>query len=414
MPLNAPLSATLPPFVPQPNNNPSPINSAPNSRPGSQAFRATPAQSAQDYTGFRQGQAFMIMHTASGPPSSPRSAAAAQAHAQAQAQTQGQPNQQQNLALPPGWMAEWSNDYGRYYFYNAATGQSTWDDPRGAGQAPMQQAQRQAATLQRTMSSPVNLSSRAVAQQQQQQQLQQQRVAASSGVGGSGRGLGSGSSQGSAPPRPMSMSTAARATTSSSGRGAAPSAAADDAETDVFGRRSPVRRNSVSSTGSGRSMGSLRATFAAALGFRKKGSDSSASEDKPAVVVKDKKHGVEVVAEVKTKAGRHTIIRSKKDVRKAKEQQRNAVATVPGGYDSETPQPEFAGMGSSGNLDRILVRAVYDFDPADPSNPDEMYLRAGDLIEVYEQGADGWWGGVCVSDGKQRFGLFPVQYVQLT
>ena len=40
-----------------------------------------------------------------------------------------------------------------------------------------------------------------------------------------------------------------------------------------------------------------------------------------------------------------------------------------------------------------------------------MFLRAGVLVEVYEQGDDGWWGGVRLSDGQR--GLFPQSFCEV-
>ncbi|KAJ3121438.1 hypothetical protein HK098_003666 [Nowakowskiella sp. JEL0407] len=36
-----------------------------------------------------------------------------------------------NRPLPPGWISQWDANYNRYFFVNQATGQTTWDDPRG-------------------------------------------------------------------------------------------------------------------------------------------------------------------------------------------------------------------------------------------------------------------------------------------
>ncbi|KAJ3308270.1 hypothetical protein HDV04_001501 [Boothiomyces sp. JEL0838] len=37
----------------------------------------------------------------------------------------------QNQPLPPGYIAQWDQNYQRYYFVNTKTGISSWDDPRG-------------------------------------------------------------------------------------------------------------------------------------------------------------------------------------------------------------------------------------------------------------------------------------------
>jgi len=56
------------------------------------------------------------------------------------------------------------------------------------------------------------------------------------------------------------------------------------------------------------------------------------------------------------------------------------------------------------------VQALYDFTPSDPSNDSEVALRRGDVLQLIEQGQDGWWEGVHMTTGQR--GLFPGSHVQ--
>ncbi|KAI8831670.1 caspase domain-containing protein [Chytriomyces cf. hyalinus JEL632] len=66
---------------------------------------------------------------------------------QAQNGQNGQQSQQQPPKpndLPPGWVAQWSQNYGCYFYANQATGQTQWTPPAGSGGAPAQQQQHSA------------------------------------------------------------------------------------------------------------------------------------------------------------------------------------------------------------------------------------------------------------------------------
>ena len=56
------------------------------------------------------------------------------------------------------------------------------------------------------------------------------------------------------------------------------------------------------------------------------------------------------------------------------------------------------------------VQALYDFHPNDPANDSELTLKRGDVIQLLEQGADGWWEGIHMTSGLR--GLFPGTHVQ--
>lgn len=53
----------------------------------------------------------------------------------------------------------------------------------------------------------------------------------------------------------------------------------------------------------------------------------------------------------------------------------------------------------------LQVRAIYDYDA---QNADELSMREGDVIDVTQQGTDGWWFGVL----KGQTGQFPSTYVE--
>jgi hypothetical protein len=38
--------------------------------------------------------------------------------------------------LPEGWQAFWDQNFGMYYYYNDASGESTWEKPLGAADTP--------------------------------------------------------------------------------------------------------------------------------------------------------------------------------------------------------------------------------------------------------------------------------------
>jgi hypothetical protein len=111
-------------------------------------------------------------------------------------------------------------------------------------------------------------------------------------------------------------------------------------------------RNSVRNDGSGSSHGSSDAPIFASIGQRNT--------------------HVEVVAQVKTRAGTHIIVKPKGG-KKTKHVHGEVVNRAP------SPGP--------------MVRALFDFAPSDPTNLAELPLRAGDELHLYEQGEDGWWGG---------------------
>jgi sorbin and SH3 domain-containing protein 1 len=49
--------------------------------------------------------------------------------------------------------------------------------------------------------------------------------------------------------------------------------------------------------------------------------------------------------------------------------------------------------------------------PYHPVNDDELELREGDLVDVFEKCDDGWYVGTSLRTGL--FGTFPGNYVQL-
>ena len=57
------------------------------------------------------------------------------------------------------------------------------------------------------------------------------------------------------------------------------------------------------------------------------------------------------------------------------------------------------------------VQALYDFIPSDPNNSSELALRRGDVLQLIEQGEDGWWEGIHSGTGQR--GLFPGSHVHL-
>lgn len=232
-------------------------------------------------------------------------------------------------------------------------------------------------------------------------------------------------------------------------------------EMDVFGRC-----QSEMSGGSNTSKGSLRSTLSRALGLgsskksdalavaktdnRKASSfDSQIQADyeatsnrgkhaKPPPVpkrgkerpIKDKH--VEVIAEVHTKSGRHTMVRSKKP--KKKETHALVSGEAPAAPSSTPSQmismnPNFQShpqqLSPAHNMymhQRVpmmphqqtsferYAQTIFDFFPHDPINSKEMVIRRGDVLVIYEQGDDGWCEGVHTTTGAR--GLFPVTHVQ--
>ena len=187
--------------------------------------------------------------------------------------------------------------------------------------------------------------------------------------------------------------------------------AAKSEDKDVFGRSHGASARGTDVRGS-KALSSLltRPLSLMALGGARssRGGDGSGSShgssDVPILsVVAGRKTHVDVVAEVRTKAGTHQIVKPKG----TKKKKPHAAASATGGdaYAQQQQHEQEVAAEETGPL----VRALYDFRPADPNNPDELPLRAGDELHLYEQGEDGWYGGTRISDG--RSGLFPSNYV---
>ena len=76
----------------------------------------------------------------------------------------------------------------------------------------------------------------------------------------------------------------------------------------------------------------------------------------------------------------------------------------------QPPRPQQFTPQFQQQLFEKYVQAVYDFFPNDPVNTSEIVVRRGDVLQLVEQGDDGWWEGINVSNGSR--GLFPGSHVQ--
>lgn len=79
---------------------------------------------------------------------------------------------------------------------------------------------------------------------------------------------------------------------------------------------------------------------------------------------------------------------------------------------AQVDEAEFMVIAAARAAGESIAECVFDFTPLDPNNKAEMAIRVGEKLRIYEKGSDGWWGGVKISDGRQR-GLFPEVYVKL-
>uniref|UniRef100_H2LU76 SH3 domain containing 19 n=1 Tax=Oryzias latipes TaxID=8090 RepID=H2LU76_ORYLA len=61
---------------------------------------------------------------------------------------------------------------------------------------------------------------------------------------------------------------------------------------------------------------------------------------------------------------------------------------------------------SGGDLCGLTVKAIYDFQP---QNPEELSLRAGDVVTGVEQADDQWYRGTC----RGSTGFFPINYAEV-
>ncbi|ODV76887.1 uncharacterized protein CANTADRAFT_8466 [Suhomyces tanzawaensis NRRL Y-17324] len=86
--------------------------------------------------------------------------------------------------LPPGWVAQWDDEYQRYFFVDTATGKSQWEPPKIThSQHPPSYEESYRQPSQRQTQQPVQQSSRSQGQQVQHGSIPQQSQRRSSGMG---------------------------------------------------------------------------------------------------------------------------------------------------------------------------------------------------------------------------------------